>query len=314
MATGRCARLWPCIRANLVRILKTVFWERQKKEKENVAKKRRHSCHTFGSVFALVHDRVMLVVIVVVIVVVFSSSSSFEIGFSSCSRRGDFWKEGRRVPKLNYFVPVFSRLMLRRCDTVLFVSRALYLRAGMDESVDFWPVVGHRCLIVIEHRSKRYVVDWWWIEWNVLRVYLCMCIYIYICRKIFLESHFREQHFDWKNLKLRKILKRVSNRCEKKKMKINSVSHTRSNQMARKEIENWIPQYINANFNNIHLYTWKSQWKLCHDVLLCSPSTTAETKLPLENSFLLSFLVERLPPFVHANSHVNDALYTHTSA
>lgn len=175
MATGRCARLWPCIRANLVRILKTVFWERQKKEKENVAKKRRHSCHTFGSVFALVHDRVMLVVIVVVIVVVFSSSSSLEIGFSSCSRRGDFWKEGRRVPKLNYFVPVFSR-----CDTVLFVSRALYLRAGMDESVDFWPVVGYRCLIVIEHRSKRYVVDWWWIEWNVLRVYLCMCIYIYL--------------------------------------------------------------------------------------------------------------------------------------
>lgn len=29
----------------------------------------------------------------------------------------------------------------------------------MDESVGFWPVVGHRCLIVIEHRSERYVVD-----------------------------------------------------------------------------------------------------------------------------------------------------------
>ena len=72
----------------------------------------------------------------------------------------------------------------------------------------------------------------------MLRVYMYVYVCIYICRKIFLESHFREQHFDWKNLKLRKILKRVSNRCEKKKMKINSVSHTRSNQMARKEIEN----------------------------------------------------------------------------
>lgn len=121
--------------------------------------------------------------------------------------------------------------------------------------------------------------------------YICMymCVYIFV-GKYFSRVTFENNIFrDWKSLKLRKILKRVSNRCEKKKMKINSVSHTRSNQMARKEIENWIPRYINANFNNIHLYTWKSQWKLCHDVLLCSPSPVPRRKRSFPSKTLSCF-------------------------
>lgn len=64
------------------------------------------------------HNRVTLVVVVVVV---------FFFASSSCG--------GRRVPKLNYFVPVFSRLMLR-CDTVLFVSRALHSEGWMNRPVE----------------------------------------------------------------------------------------------------------------------------------------------------------------------------------